>query len=45
MPAYRIAVRGRESTLLQLVASKVIYRGHIPTKQIRIGAQFYVSMN
>jgi len=45
MPAYRIAFRGRESNMLQWVASKVIYRGHIPTEHIRIGAQFCVSMN
>jgi len=45
MRANRTAFRGRESTMLQRVASEVIYRGHIPTKHIRIGAQFCVSVN
>jgi len=45
MPAYGTTFRGRESTILPWVPSKVIYRGHIPTKHIRIGAEFCVSMN
>ena len=45
MPAYRTAFRGRDSTMLQWVTAKVIYRGHVPTKHIRLGAQFCVSVN